>query len=180
MRSPGVLAGALVLLLGVPLAIVAASVFEGGAPIVIHAALGVSFLLFARAALDFKLPLWISAPACVAIGVLAIIFLLQGASDLFHSDDLGRLAYGVLGQRLEKILGYAFLLWCLAILCLASGGSARVVGAIVLAIVACAEIYGLAIALGGAQTPEWLKLLYLPTFVWLALEGAKRRFPNAG
>lgn len=162
-------------MLGVPLAIVAASAFDGAAPVVIHAALGVSFLLFACSAFDFNLPVWISAPACLATGVLAIIFLLQGATDFLHSDKLGRLAYGVLGQRLEKILGYVFLLWCLAILCLASAGATRLVGVVVLAIVACVEAYSLTFTLGGVQAPEWLKLLYLPVFVWLLLEGMRPR-----
>jgi hypothetical protein len=175
MRSPGVFAGALVLLLGVPLAFFAASVFHEGAPVVIHAALGMSFLLIACSIFDFKLPQWISVPACVAIGVLATVFLMQCVSDLLHSDELRRLAYGVLGQRLEKILGYVFLLWCLAVLCLASAGMTRVLGAIVLAIVVCVEIYSFAISRGGAQAPEWLKLLYLPIFLWLLLEGVKPR-----
>jgi hypothetical protein len=160
-----------VLLLGVPLAVLAASAFENGAQVVIHAALGVSFFLIACSVFDFKLPIWISAPACLAIGVLAVVFLLQGASDFLHSEQLERLAYGVLGQQLEKILGYVFLLWCLAVLVLASAGMTRILGAIVLAIVAGVEIYGAVIG----QAPEWTKLLYLPIFVWLLLEGLRPR-----
>jgi hypothetical protein len=174
-RSPRAFAGGLTLLLGVPLAVVAGSAFSEGAPLVIHMALAVSFFLLAWSTFDFKIPSWISAMACLAIGALAVVFLLQGASDLLHTEALRHLAFDILGQRLEKILGYGFLLWCVVLLCLASAGITRLVGAAVLAIVVCVEIYSFAVAQSGAQAPEWLKLLYLPVFLWLLLEGVKPR-----
>jgi hypothetical protein len=173
MQSPRAFAGALALLLGVPLALVAASQFDGSAPIVIHAALAMSFFLLAASTFDFNLPTWFSAMASVAIGALAIIFTLQGASDFLAWETLRRLAFDQLGQSAEKILGYAFLLWCLALLCWASAGTTRLLGAAALAIVASVEIYSLTVT----PAPEVLKLLYLPVFAWLLLEGVRRPLP---
>ena len=173
MRSPSAVAGSLVVLLGVPLAIVAASAFENAAEIVIHFALGASFALFARSAFDFRLPKWAAALSFAAIGVLAIVFLAQGLADLLNSAQLRHLAYDVLGQRLEKILGYAFLLWCVALLALSSKGWTKIGGAVVLAVIVGVEIYSFAMVAGGGHASEALKLLYLPLFVWLLAEGVK-------
>jgi hypothetical protein len=178
MRSPTAVAGAIILLLGVPLAFVAASVFENAAQIIIHFALGASFVLFARSVLDFGLPKWVSALSFAAIGVLAIVFLLQGAADLLHSAQLRHLAYDVLGQRLERVLGYAFLLWCAAVLAVSSKGWTKLVGAVLFAVIVCAELYSVAMTLGGGRAPEPLKLFYLPLFVWLLVEGAKLPRPT--
>ncbi len=163
----------MVLLLGVPAAIASAAL-GGSAEIAIHFALGVSFLLLASAAFDFRLPRLISLIACVAIGVLGAIFLLQGVSDAVQSADLHRIAFDILGQRLEKVLGYVFLAWCVAILLMDSTGWRRVLGAIVLASVLCVEGYGLFAASTGGSAPEALKLIHLGVFVWLALESARK------
>lgn len=179
MRSPSVVAGALVLLLGVPLAVVAASAFENAAEIIIHFALGASFALFALSAFDFGLPKWMSTLSVAAIGVLAVVFLLQGVADLLHAAQLRHLAYDVLGQRLEKILGYAFLLWCAALLVMRSKGWSMFVGAAVLAVIVCVEIYSVVVTSGGGHAPESLKLLYLPLFAWLLAEGVKPRSATA-
>lgn len=173
MRSVRCFAGALALLLGAPAAI-AVGAFGGNASAVIHVALGLSFVLIALSVFDFALPLWISAPAFAAIGVLGAIFLLQALSDLTASAPLHHLAYDVLGQRLEKALGYAFVLWCAALLLLASHGAAKVLGAIVLALILLVEGYAAFTAHGGGAAPEALKLTYLALFVWLLLEGLRR------
>ena len=175
MRSRSAVAGALVVLLGVPLAIIGAAEFENAAEAIVHFALGASFALFARAAFDFGLPSWVSTLSFAAIGVLAIVFLLQAAADLTHSVQLRHLAYDILGQRFEKILGYGFLFWCAALLAWSSKGWTKVVGAVVLAIIVCVELYSFAMTSGGSRAPEALKLLYLPLFVWLLAEGVKPR-----
>jgi hypothetical protein len=180
MRSPSAVAGALVLILGALLAVVASSAFENAAEIIIHAALGVSFALFARAAFDFGIPTSIAWAACATIGVLAGVFLLQGVADLLQSEQLRHFAYEVLGQRLEKILGYAFVLWCLALVVGRSRRKTRALGAVVLAVIMAAELYGFAVTYGGGRAPEVLKLLYLPLFVWLLLEGVKPQPPSHG
>jgi hypothetical protein len=163
------------LLLGVPLALITATALGGGAENVLHLAMGASFLLLAFAVFDFRLPTWINLTACAATGVLGAIFLLQGASDLMHSASLQHLAYAVLGQRVEKMLGYAFLLWCVAMLFRDSVGRTKVLGVVVLAAILCMEIYSIVTAYRGGETPGVLKLFYLPLFVWLLLEGMKRR-----
>jgi hypothetical protein len=175
MRSPRGFAGALVLLLGV-LGAIAALALGRGAEAIMHATLGVSFLLISMSVFDFRLPAWISWPACVATGVLAAIFLLQGVNDLAPSEALRRLAFDVLGQGLEKILGLAFLAWCACLLAMDSrGGWTKALGALVLAAILGVEIYSLAMAQLGREAPGGLKLLYLPLFVWLMLESMKPR-----
>ena len=173
MRSLRGFAAALVLLLGVALAVITAAAFGDGAENVLHLALAASFFLLAFAVFDFRLPKWINLAGCAATGVLAAIFLLQGAGDLMHSVSLRHLAYDVLGQRLEKILGYAFLLWCLAMLLLDSAGKTKILGAAVLVTVLGVEIYGFGMSYVGGETPGVMKLLYLALFVWLLLESVK-------
>jgi hypothetical protein len=175
MRSPRGVAAALVLLLGVPLALIAEVAFGAGAENVIHMTLAATFLLLAFAVFDFRLPTWINLAACATTGALAAIFLLQGASDLTHSASLQHLAYQVLGQRVEKVLGYAFLCWCVAMLFRDSTGKRQALGVVVLVAIFFMEIYTIVTRYGGGEAPEVLKLLYLPLFIWLLLEGKQRR-----
>jgi hypothetical protein len=175
MRSPRGFAAALILLLGVSLALVAALAFDDGAENVIHVTLAASFLLLAFAVFDFRLPTWINLAACATTGALAAIFLLQGAGDLTHSASLQHLAYQVLGQRLEKVLGYAFLCWCVAMLFKDSTGKTQAFGVVVLVAISFMEIYTIVTVYGGGEAPGVLKLFYLPLFIWLLLEGRQRR-----
>lgn len=165
--------GALVLLLGVPAAIAGAAL-GGNAQSILHVALGAGFLLLASAAWDFGLQRWAALAACLAIGALGGIFLLQGISGLAPAAGLHHLAYEVLGQSLEKALGYAFLLWCLALLKLRSTGAVKLFGWIALAIVVGVEAYTAWLTASGGQAPDALKLGYLLVFVWLLLESARR------
>jgi hypothetical protein len=175
MRSPRAVAAALILLLGVALALITGIVSGDGAENVIHLALAASFLLLAFAVFDFRLQAWINLAASAATGALGAIFLLQGASDLAHSASLQHLAYEVLGQRLEKVLGYAFLVWCIAMLFRDSGGRTRILGVAVLVTIFFIEIYSIVPANVGGEAPGVLKLFYLPVFVWLLLEGISPR-----
>jgi hypothetical protein len=175
MRSPRAVSAALILLLGVALALITGIAFGDGAENVIHLTLGASFLLLAFAVFDFRLPRWINLAASAATGALAVIFLLQGASDLAHSASLQHLAYAVLGQRLEKMLGDAFLLWCVAMLFRDSTGRTRILGVVVLVTIFFIEIYSIVIVYVGGEAPGVLKLFYLPLFIWLLLEGIERR-----
>lgn len=175
MRSPRGLAATLILLLGVVLAIIVGAALGDGAENVIHLALAACFILLAFAVFDFRLPTWFNLTACAVTGVLGAIFLLQGVSDLMQSPPLQHLAYDVLGQRLEKLLGYAFLLWCAGLLLRESTGGTRILGAVVLVAILAVEIYSFAIAYLGGTASDALKLLYLPLFVWLMLESMKPR-----
>lgn len=172
MRSSSAVAGALACFIGVLVALIAASVLEDAAETIIHFALAASFALFARSAFDFGTPRWLSPILSTAIGGLAVVFSIQGAALLFHSPQLRHFAYDVLGQRLEKILGYAFLIWCVLV-AVRSAGISKLMGVGVLAAVLYAEII---MAAGGAS--ETWKLLYLPLFAWLLIEGAKPTRPR--
>ena len=175
MRSARGVAAAIILLVGVALALAVAILIGNGAEPIVHIALGLGFGLLAFAVFDFRLPTWITIAAAIGIGLLAMIFLLQAASDLTHVAPLTYLAFDLLGQRLEKILGYVFLLWCLALVFIDSHGWTRVVGFVVLAVVVVVEGYSLAVAATGGEASAVLKLLYLPVFVWLLLESLKPR-----
>ena len=166
MRSRRGVVAALILLSGVALAFITGIVFGGGADNVLHLAMAASFLLLAFAVFDFRLPAWINLAACAATAALATIFLLQGVSDLMHSASLQHLAYEVLGQRAELLLGYAFLLWCAAMLFWDSAGTTRVLGIVALAAILVIEV---------GQGSGVLKLFYLPLFIWLLLEGLRSR-----
>ena len=161
-----------------PLAFITATAFGGGAEDVVHLSLAASFLLLAFAVFDFRLPTWMNVAACAATGALGAIFLLQGASDLLHSASLQHLAYAVLGQRVEKMLGYAFLVWCAAVLFRDSTGRTKVFGVVVLVTIFSIEIYSIVTAYVGSEVPGVLKLFYLPLFIWLLLEGMRRVRPG--
>lgn len=173
MRSPPGFAGSLALLLGAPAAI-AVGAIGGSAEVAIHVALGVCFVLLALATFDFRLPTLITWIACAAIGLLGAIFLLQAVSDGVQSPELRTLAFDILGQRLEKALGYAFLLWCVAVVAVDSHGWRRALGVIALTAAFCAEGYAIFVASTGAAPMEALKLVYLGVFVWLLLESSRR------
>jgi hypothetical protein len=173
MRSPRGFAASLILLFGVLLAAIVALVIGNGADAIIHLTLGASFLLIALAVFDFKLPVWVALVASAATGVLAIVFLLQGASDITHSVALAHLAYGLLGQRLEKMLGYVFLLWCLVLFLMDSEGKTKILGAVVIVAVFSLELYSYGMTYLGSTAPAALKLLYIMLFIWLLLESRK-------
>ncbi len=175
MRSPKAFAGALILLLGVVLAIAAGMTLDGAASPIIHAALGISFLLFALAAFDFRTPGWITWPASLAIGALGLIFLIQGASDVLQNPALDQIAYQELGQRFEKLLGYVFIAWCLAVALLDARGATKAFGLVVIAAVIAVEAYGWWIARNGLPPTDAWKLVDLGLFVWLLLEARKSR-----
>lgn len=173
MRSRRLFAASSILIVGVIAAAFAGIVLGDGAELIIHIALGTSFLVIALSTFEFKLPKWLSLLASVAIGLLAIVFLLQAAALALHAPWLTHLAFDVLGQRLEKVLGFAFLAWCVCLLVLDCRGWTRGFGAICLAAILCVEIYDVALTLQGSQAPGILKLLYMPLFVWLLLEARK-------
>lgn len=175
MQSPWTFAAGLVLPLGVSLAFVTGVVFGDGAEDIIHLTLGAAFLLLAFGVFDFKLPIWMMLAACGVAVTLSAIFLFQLTSDLLQSAQLRHLAYDVLGQRLEKLFGYAFLLWCAAMLLSSSAGKIKMFGAFALAVILCVEVYSLSAMYAGREAAGALKLLYLPLFVWLLFEGIRRR-----
>jgi hypothetical protein len=177
MQSAAGLVGALVMLLGAVLALAIGAV-GGDAELVFHVVLSASFALLARSAFDFTGPGWIKIVGCSAMGLLAAIFLLQAVNDLAPSEQLRHIALDLLGQRVERILGYVFIGWCLSVVLAHSKGVTRLLGGVILTVVIGVEIYGLVVIWRGGQMPGALRLLSLLLFVPLLLESAKAQPPR--
>jgi hypothetical protein len=175
MQSPRGFAGSIVLIAGVVLALASGIIFNAGASEIIHVAMGLSFLLLASAVFDFRVPRAVNLIAAVSMVALALIFLAQAVADLSGSTAIAGIAYGVLGQLLERALGYVFLGWCIVVVLGHSTGWQRIVGFVVLLIVMASEIYTSAVSMTGGEAPVTLKFLLLLLFVWLALESSKPR-----
>jgi hypothetical protein len=162
MKSPRGLAGSVAFLLAVPVAALCQAAFAGGAEFAIHLAFAIGAVLIASAVGDFKTSAWVRWIGGVSMGALGAIFLLQGVSEVARDDALTRLAYAVLGQRMERWLGYVFLAWCAAAAWSRSRGARRTLG---LAAVA----FAVSAAVLDVMAPSLL------VFVWLAFESATRR-----
>src|SRR5215213_11888820 len=80
MRSPRGFFAALVLLFGIPLALLGQVVFGVDVKITLHFVFALTTGLVALAVFDFKLPRWITWLGSLSSGALAAIFLLQGVS----------------------------------------------------------------------------------------------------
>lgn len=148
--------------------------FDNGVDAFIHFVLAAGSLLIALAVFDFsRVPRWMTWTACLAVGVEAIIFLMQGVSHLIPNESLTYLAYQVLGQRLESIPFDIFVLWCVAVLLWDSQGRTRIFGFVAVSLVICYEIYKYGLFYLGGTPIESLKLVFLPLFVWLLFESKK-------
>ena len=174
MRSPRGFFAALVLLFGIPIALLGQVVFGIDAEMTLHFVLALTAGLVALAVFDFKLPRWITWLGSVSSGALAAIFLLQGVNGLVPNDALFYLAYQLLGQQLEGALVDGLMLWFVALLLGDSQGKTRLFGGAALALAVGAELYRFALAYLGAEPPEILKLTLLLPFVWLLLESRKK------
>jgi hypothetical protein len=151
----------------------------GGDPeIVVHVALALGAALMALAVFDFRTPRWIAWTGSASVGVLAVIFLLQGVSELTHNESLTHLGFQVLGQRVEAWAGDLFVMWCIVVLFTDSRGWTRIAGAGALALVVAMRGYAYYLSYLGtslsAEAPA-LKLLALLPFAWLLFETRKTR-----
>jgi hypothetical protein len=174
MRSPRGFFAALVLLLGIPVALLGQVVFGIDAELTLHFVLALTAGLVALAVFDFKLPRWITWLGSVSSGAVATIFLLQGVNGLFPSDALFYLAHQVLGQQLESALVDALLLWFIALLLGDSQGKTRLFGCAAMALAVGSELYRLGMIYLGVEPAGILKLTMLLPFVWLLLESKKK------
>ena len=173
-RSPRGFFAALVLLFGIPIALLGQAVFGIDVEITLHFVFALTTGLVALAVFDFKLPKWITWLGSVSSGALAAIFLLQGVSRLIPNDTLFYLAYQVLGQQLESALVDGLLIWFVALLFGDSQGKTRLFGGAALALAVGSELYRYGLAYLGAELPGILKLTMLLPFVWLLLESKKK------
>jgi hypothetical protein len=182
MKSQRGFLGALVFLSAIPVALLCQMFFGIEAETIFHLACAVGFALVSFSVFDFKLPKWINRLGCLATGALAVIFLLQGLSQLIQNDLLTYFALQVLGQRLEALLVKLLLLWFVALSVFDSRGKTRILGFVVMSIVVCTEIYSYYLSYLGtsldAEAPI-LKLVYLLPFVWLLLESKKKNLLEA-
>ncbi|HEY7567308.1 MAG TPA: hypothetical protein VH762_07035 [Gemmatimonadaceae bacterium] len=177
MRSKRGFAGALVLLLALPLTLVYQSLGGPRAEAVIHAALTLGALLMALAVIDFATPKWILVLGVVSAGALAVVFLLQGLSELLQNARLTDVVYRVLGQRIEGWLVDMFLVWCVGVLLTDSRGRTKAFGYVAVGVAVAGEVYANWLAYRGtslnAQAPA-LKLVVLLPVLWLLFESRKR------
>ena len=175
MRSTRGILGSAAFLLALPVTALYQMAFGTGAEAVIHGALTVGSALMACAVFDFETPRWAAWTASIATGGLAVVFLLQGVSEVAHSGALTHLAYRVVGQRLEGWLGDLFMVWCVVVLMCDRRLVRRTLGIAAMAAVACVKAYSLGLAYQGtsldAEAPM-LKILWLAPFVWLLFESA--------
>jgi hypothetical protein len=160
--SPRGLAGAVAFLAAVPIAAVYQSFFATGVACVIHLALATGAALTASAVADFRTSVWMRWMGGVSMGTLAVIFFVQAVAEAARNDTLSYVAYQVLGQGLERWLGYGFLAWCVAVLVTGSRGWIRLLGCAAVAAAALARVLD-------------LSALSLLPFLWLACESARRR-----
>ena len=178
MRSARGLVASIVFLLALPLTALFQMVLGDGVGEVIHGALALGSGVMAFAVFDFKTPKWATWIASISTGMLAVIFLLQGASDLTGDASLAQLAYRIMGQRLEGLLVNLFMAWCVVVLIFDSQGRARFLGIVAMTIVACVNAYAYRLAYHGtsldARAPI-LKVLWLMPFIWLLFESRKER-----
>lgn len=173
MRSPRGFFAALVLLLGIPVALLGQVAFGIDVEITLHFVFALTACLVALAVFDFKLPRWISWLGSVSSGAVATLFLLQGISLLIHNDTLYYVAYKVLGQQLESALIDGLLLWFVALLLGDSQGKTRLFGCAALILAVGSELYRLGMMYLSAEPAGILKLTMLLAFVWLLLESNK-------
>jgi hypothetical protein len=183
-RSKRGFAGALVLLLALPVTLAYQSLGGPRGEAVIHAALTLGALLMALAVFDFTTPQWVRVLGLVSAGALAGVFLLQGLSELLHNAQLTDIVYRVLGQRLEGWLVDLFLVWCVGVLLTDSLGRTKAFGYFAVGVAVAVEVYANWLAYRGtslnAQAPA-LKLLILLPIIWLLFESRKApsQTPNA-
>jgi hypothetical protein len=156
--------------------------FGTGAEAVIHGALALGSGLMSFAVFDFRTARWATWMGSVSSGALAIVFALQGMSEVTHHQALTDLAYRVFGQRLEGVLVDLFMAWCVIVLVVDRQATKRTLGVVAMATVACVKAYSIALAFRGssldAEAPI-LKLLWLLPFVWILVESTTRRSEEA-
>ena len=184
MRSARGFAASAVILLALPITIVYQALGGTRAEVVIHMLLALGAALMAIAAADFKTPKWIVLLGLVSAGALALVFLLQGLSELLRNAQLTDLAFRVLGQRVEGWLVDLFLVWCIAVLLTDSRGRTRGFGYVAVGVAVAVEVYANWLASRGTslnvQAPMLKLAIFLP-IMWLLFESRKApsQAPNA-
>ncbi len=183
MRSRWGVSAAVVFLLAVPLAVLMDGVFSVDAEATLHLVCALGFALLAGAVFSFRTPRWLTWVGCLSAGAMAVIFLLQGISNLVPNDALHRIAFQILGQTPERVLPDLIVAWFVGLLLTDSRGWTRTLGWVVMALVVGVEVLGYASLLLGSSifvVVPALKLALLLPFVWLLCESAKKLARGGG
>jgi hypothetical protein len=176
MRSIWAVAAALTLLLSLPLAVASQAFGENAPEIVVHVVLGIGMLLFVRAVFDFGLPRWINVIGALSAGLFAVVFLLQALSRLFPENAaLDDVAFGLLGNWPERLLTLGIDVWFVGLLLLGTQGRTRLIGWALIPIFTAYHLISAAGAILAISVPNLGAFAVLIPFVWLLIEGAKRR-----
>jgi hypothetical protein len=177
MKSSRGFAGALLFLSALPLALLYQMLAGHGGEIPIHFSFSLGSVLLCSAISDFRTPSWATWLGRLSIGLLAIIFALQGISELARNDRLTKVAYQGLGQQLEGWLLAGFLLWCMTAVLVDGHGKTKILGLFAVSSAAAVRAYASVLPLSGQSletTAPVLKLVYLLPFVWLLAESRRQ------
>lgn len=178
MKSRSGFWASVVLVGSIPAALAVQMVFGAGAETVLHFAFAAGMALLAFAAFDFHTPRLVSFAGASVTALLALIFFLQGLNDLVPSETLHYLAFDVLGQRTERLLTNAMLLWLAAILFWDSEGGTRILGFVAVGGAFAVEAYNYWLNYHGTTLyAEFavLKIVMLAPFIWLMIESTRYR-----
>ena len=177
MRSSRGFAGAILFLSALPLAVLYQQLAGHGGETAIHFSFALGSGLLCSAISDFRAPIWATWLGRLSIGSLAVIFALQGISEVTRNDRLTDVAFQGLGQSLEGWLLAGFLLWCMMALLVDGHGKMKIFGFFAISLAAAVRAYASILPLSGASleaTAPVLKLLYLLPFFWLLAESRRR------
>ena len=177
MKSSRAFAAAILFLSALPLAMLFQGLVGRGGEAAIHFSFVLGSGLLCSAISDFRTPIWATWLGRLTTGLLAVIFALQGVSELTRNDLLTRVAYQGMGQHLEGWLVAGFLLWCVMALLADRGGKTRILGLIAVSLAAAVRAYALVLPLNSESletTAPALKLFYLMPFVWLMAESRRK------
>ena len=176
MRSIWAVAAALTMLLSLPLAVASQALGDNAPGIVVHVVLGTGMLLLVRAVFDFGLPRWINVIGALSAGAFAVVFLLQALSSLFPENTaLDDVAFGLLGDLPERLLLLGIDVWFAGLMLLGTQGRTRLIGWALIPILTAYHLISLAGAILAISVPNLGVFSLLVPFVWLLIEGAKRR-----
>jgi hypothetical protein len=180
LRSAWAVAAGATMLLSVPLALATQSLGENVPQVVVHVVLTIGMLLFVRAIFDFGLPRWINLIGAVSAALFAAVFFLQAVSAFFPENAaLDDVAFGLLGNWPERLLGLGVYVWFIGLLLLGTEGRTRLIGWVIVPIVTAYHLISAAAALFAITVPSLGVFSFLLPFVWLLIEGAKRSAPDA-
>jgi hypothetical protein len=175
MRSIWAVAAALTMLLSLPLAVLSQALGPNAPEIVVHVVLGTGMLLLVRAAFDFRLPRWINVIGVLSAGAFAVVFLLQALSRLLPENAaLHDVAFGLLGNWPERLLVLGLDVWFVGLLLRGTQGTTRLIGWAIIPILTAYHVITLVGAILAITIPSFGVFSFLPPFVWLLIEGAKR------